>query len=274
MKPDFAAVAASTRLYNFHTHTQFCDGRSTMSDMARAAVDDGFTHIGFTPHSPVNIPSPCNMSAADVAEYLDTVDRLNDMYGDRCRFYKGMEIDYLGQTCNAADSYFGGLGLDYSISSVHFIPAQNGQLIDIDGHYDRFRANMFAHFDNDIRYVVETFYARSLEMLEKGGFDILGHFDKIGQNASYHCRGIEDEPWYQALLDEYIARIIESGVIVEINTKARAEHGRFFPGERYWRRLIDAGVLLLVNSDAHYADRMSASRDEAFKELNSFGYVC
>ncbi|MDO4318978.1 MAG: histidinol-phosphatase [Bacteroidales bacterium] len=274
MKPDFAAIVASMRLYNFHTHTQFCDGHSSIDEMARAAVEGGFSHIGFTPHSPVGIPSPCNMSADDVPAYLAAVDSLNDRYGDRCRFYKGMEIDYLGPACNAADSYFSDLGLDFAISSVHFIPAQNGELIDIDGRYERFRTNMLTHFGDDIRYVVETFYSRSIDMLRQGGFDILGHFDKISQNASYHHPGIEDEGWYRSLIDDYIARIIDSGVIVEINTKARAEHGRFFPGVRYWQRLIDAGVPVLVNSDAHYADRLSASRDEAFDILDSLGYGC
>ena len=50
--------------------------------------------------------------------------------------------------------------------------------------------------------------------------------------------------------------------------------GRFFPGERYWPRLIAAGVRLLVNSDAHYADRLTADRDEAFTLLNRAGYDC
>lgn len=274
MKPDFAAIAGSGRMYNFHTHTQFCDGRSTMADIARAAVEGGFGHIGFTPHGPVGIPSPCNMSADDVERYFAEVDRLNVLWEGRCRFYRGMEIDYLGPACNAADAYFSALGLDYSISSVHFIPSQSGMLIDIDGRYERFARNMHDHFGGDLRYVVETFYNRSMEMIERGGFDILGHFDKIWQNASYHCPGIEDEPWYRSLVDEYIDRIISSGVTVEINTKARGEHGRFFPGERYWPRLIAAGVRLLVNSDAHYADRLTAGRDEAFTLLNCAGYDC
>ena len=62
--------------------------------------------------------------------------------------------------------------------------------------------------------------------------------------------------------------MIASGKIVEINTKARVEHGRFFPGERYWKRLVEAGVPLMVNSDAHYADKVDTSRCEALSILS------
>lgn len=272
MRPDFKKIIRGGEKYNFHTHTQFCDGHDTMDAMARAAVDAGFAHIGFSPHSPVPIASPCNMQADDVPAYLEETRRLNALHEGRCRFYAGMEIDYLGAGCNATSQYYKDLGLDFSISSVHFIPAQNGELIDIDGHYDRFARNLHDHFRDDLRYVVSTFFERSSEMLAAGGFDILGHFDKIAQNSSYHRAGIEEEPWFDDMLQAYVGQIIDSGVMVEINTKARVEHGRFFPHRRLWDRLVGADVTLLVNSDAHYADRLEASRDEAFKILDTLGY--
>jgi histidinol-phosphatase (PHP family) len=34
-----------------------------------------------------------------------------------------------------------------------------------------------------------------------------------------------------------------------------------FPDERLLPRLIDAGVPIVVNSDAHYPDKVNASRD-------------
>lgn len=59
---DFVSIIGSDMLYNFHSHTQFCDGRATMAEFAAEAVAQGFTHYGFSPHSPVPIQSPCNMS--------------------------------------------------------------------------------------------------------------------------------------------------------------------------------------------------------------------
>lgn len=264
-------IIHSTRNYNFHTHTQFCDGRSTMAEIAEQAVADGFMHIGFTPHSPLAIESPCNMSPTDVAAYRAEAARLNAELP--INIYTGMEVDYLSPEHGPANAYFTDLGLDLVIGSVHFIPTQRGNYIDIDGSCERFAQYMTQHFEGDLRYVVETFYAQSAEMLSLGGFDILGHFDKIARNAAAYDCDLEQRGWYADLIDAYIKQIIDSGIIVEINTKAFETDNRFFPHTRYWQRLVEAGVELAVNSDCHYADRLKVGRDEAYAILTSCGYA-
>lgn len=265
---DFAGIAASTPHYNFHSHTQFCDGRATMADFAAAAVKAGMEHYGFSPHSPLEIESKCNMKRDDVEAYLNEFDRLRKLYAGKINFYAGMEIDYISEECGPSHPYFVSLPLDYRIGSVHFIPSSTGP-VDVDGSYARFREKMATYFDNDIDSVVKSFYSQTHKMIDQGGFDIIGHFDKIGHNSSHFRPGIEDEAWYVKLINEVIDHIIESGVVVEINTKARSEHHRFFPGERYWPKLKKAGVTLLVNSDTHYPNLIEASRDEAFTLLKN-----
>lgn len=270
---DFNLLTSGSDLYNFHSHTQFCDGKAPMEMFAAEAVERGFSHYGFSPHSPVPISSPCNMAKADVPVFLDEVRRLREKYAAApTRFWQSMEIDYLGPQWGPSHGYFHELPLDYRIGSVHFISAQNGNLIDIDGRFDSFRRKMADNFHNDIRYVVNTFYDQSLEMISRGGFDIIGHYDKIGHNASHLCPGIEEEGWYADRADELTEAIIASGIAVEINTKAWAEHHRMFPAMRHWRRLADAGTTLLVNSDAHVPALIDASRREAFDMLHSVGH--
>lgn len=267
MKANLREIIRSTQKYNFHAHTQWCDGRSTLEQIAMAAADAGFEHFGFTPHSPIPIPSPCNMSEADLTAYRAEIERVGKLLEGQVKLYRGVEIDFLGEDWGPASELFANGDFDYTIGSVHFIPAQDGTLIDIDGRFEHFKERMEQHFHNDIRYVAETFYSQSHRMLELGGFDILGHLDKISQNASYFQPGIEEEGWYKRLVDDYIDHVAAVNPIVEINTKAREQHGRFFPHERYWRRLLDAGIDLCVNSDAHFADRVNASRAEAFATL-------
>ncbi|MBD5232818.1 MAG: histidinol-phosphatase HisJ family protein [Bacteroidales bacterium] len=265
---DFDKIISSTNNYNFHSHTQFCDGRAPMTVMAEAAVAAGMKHYGFTPHSPIPIPSPCNMKAEDVEEFITQGRRIaSDPSLAACRFYIGMEVDYLSEEWGPAHSYFKNLPLDYTIGSVHFIPTQSGEPVDIDGHFDNFTRRMREYFRNDIDYVVQTYFDQNRAMIEAGGFDILGHFDKVGQNASYFAPGIEDGNHYQSLVNGLIDLIIERDITIELNTKARIQHGRFFPGERYLPRLVDAGVTILVNSDAHHPDRITASRAEALALL-------
>jgi histidinol-phosphatase (PHP family) len=264
-----ADLIGNERKYNFHSHTQFCDGRADMVEFARAAVDAGFKYYGYTPHSPIPIESSCNMTAESVSDFLAEFEQIKKEYGDKCQFFVGMEVDYLGADWGPSSQYFQELPLDYIIGSVHFIPDKTGKLVDIDGRFESFKRKMESNFDNDIRYVVDTFYDRSEAMIEAGGFEVLGHFDKIGQNASYFQPGIEDEPWFQARVNKLIDIIIARDLTIEINTKARKEHRRIFPAERYLPRLMKAGVKIIVNSDAHYPALINASRDYAFELIDS-----
>ena len=265
---DFKEIAATSKLYNFHSHTQFCDGHATMHEFAAEAVAEGFTHYGFTPHSPVPIESPCNMKTADVAEYLKTVDELKRKYDGRIKLYASMEIDYLGDNWGPSNPYFDTVALDYRIGSVHFVPAGDA-MVDTDGRFESFKVKMATFFDNDIRHVVDSFYDQTLRMIAAGGFDIIGHFDKIGLNASCFKPGIEDEPWYAKRITEVMEAIKEAGVIAEINTKSLAQHNRFFPHMRYFKEMKRMGIPVVFNSDAHYPSLINAGRMEAMEIYNN-----
>ena len=45
---DILKIASTCKLYNFHTHTQFCDGHACMEDFVTAAIATHFSHLGFT----------------------------------------------------------------------------------------------------------------------------------------------------------------------------------------------------------------------------------
>lgn len=282
---DFIKELGGSTRYCFHSHTEFCDGRAQMEAFAREAVARGFTHYGFSPHSPLRFHSPCNMLGTNVPRYLAEVERIRREHGAACRFYAGMEIDYIDDTWGPSASYFRQLPLDYRIGSVHFIPTKDGRFVDIDGSPERFCRNMEEVFDKDIRYVVETFYRQSRRMVLAGCFDFIGHFDKIGMNASAWQPGIEEEPWYRGLVDELVDLIIDRRLAVEVNTKiydktAAADAvghpadapdgtGRFFPAPRHLSRLKAAGIPILVNSDVHVPVLIDSGRSAALSLLAS-----
>ena len=264
---DFNSIVRDSKLYNFHSHTQFCDGKDIMENFIIEAIAQGFTHYGFSPHSPLPIKSPCNMDFDNVPEYSKLLDNLKDKYGKHINIYKSMEIDYLDESWGPDNDYFDELNLDYKIGSVHFIPTQFGDYIDIDGRFSSFKIKMEKYFNNDIEYVVRTFYSQTIKMIEAGHFDIIGHFDKIGHNASHFKEGIEDEIWYNKLVEETIKAIAHNNIILEVNTKAWEEHNRFFPNIKYFNLLSYYNIPILLNSDAHHPNLINAGRFEAMKLL-------
>lgn len=263
---DILQEIGDSRLYNLHSHTQFCDGRAEMEDFVKSAIEMGFTHYGFSPHSPIPINSTCNMKHENVSKYLEEFNRLKIKYAGLIKLYASMEIDYLGKEWGPLNSYFDAIPLDYRIGSIHFIPSDFGY-IDVDGSAENFKIKMERYFYKDIRHVVETYYHQSMEMLQTGGFDIIGHFDKIGHNASHYKEGIEQEAWYRKLVYDLMDLIIEKGVIVEVNTKAWVDHHRMFPSMAWLPYLRENGVPIIINSDAHFPHLINASRDVAMELL-------
>lgn len=106
-------------------------------------------------------------------------------------------------------------------------------------------------------------------MIDAGGFDIIGHLDKIGHNASQYAPGIEDTPWYRTLADELVDHAIAANITIELNTKAWDAHRRLFPSPRHIRHLVESNSPLIVNSDAHVPALINAGRQYTFTLLDA-----
>lgn len=274
MSLDIKSVVLSTDAYNFHAHSQFCDGRDPMDAIAAAAYKSGFRYFAFTPHSPIPINSPCNMDKARVNEYFDEAERLKTLYSPDMKILKSFEIDFLGPDFGPHIDYFQKMPLDFRLGSVHFVPNREGVFLDCDGKFERFSRYLKDGYDNDLRYVVEKYFEQVLTMLERGGFELLGHFDKIAGNASKADSMIEENGWYEALVDDVIEMSRSAGVVVEINTKAYEDTGRFYPSEKWWGKLIEAGVPVAFDSDAHWAEKVCSGRAEAIKKFAHLKKKC
>lgn len=275
-------IFPTTERYNYHSHTNFCDGHASMEDMAVAAFENRMEIWGFSPHSPIAVDSKCNMSKDSVPLYLEESERIKELYSGCMMILTGMEIDYLSRDFGPHIDYFQKLPLEYKIGSIHFVPNQDGIPLDCDGRFERFAYYLKDGYNGDLRYVVEKFFEQELTMIELGGFDILGHFDKIVGNAALADPTIEDQSWYQALIDDVISHAKDADLIIEINTKSLYDKNRMFPAQRYWDKLIDrskgetAEMLLhkkiLINSDTHYPEKVNLGRDEAIKAFRNIIY--
>lgn len=256
-----------TNRYNFHSHSEFCDGKAPLNQIVAAAYEKGFEVWGVTPHSPVCIESPCNMSKEDVPAYLEMMQTQKSDYEGRMNVLTALEIDYLSRDFGPHIDYFRRLPLDYRIGSVHFVPNQDNIPLDCDGSAERFARYLKDGYRGDLRYVVEKYFEQVLTMLELGGFELLGHFDKIIGNACEIDSSLEDRQWYEALVRDVVRLAKETGVVVEINTKAIESRKRYYPAIRWWRMLKDAGIPLAVNSDCHHPDLTDLGRPEALATI-------
>jgi histidinol-phosphatase (PHP family) len=258
---------------NFHSHCTFCDGHSEPEEFVKAAIDAGFVAYGFSSHSPLPFKTFWNMDAEKMPLYIAEINRLKQKYSNRIKIYLGLEIDYLDDTYNASIEYFRQLPLDYRIGSLHFMPC-GGPLTEanmscIDGPYSDFETDVNEHFGGSIRRMTEKFFANSMRMVEAGGFDIVGHIDKIYMNGSRHPDFDINAEWYQKPFLKLLDLVAEKGLTVEINTKYMQRYGWTFPHVDAYKELKRRNIPVMVNSDCHYTSLVNDGRDAAMELFNS-----
>ena len=264
------------QLSNYHSHCNFCDGRSYPEDFVRFAVARGFRAYGFSSHSPLPFETFWNMSRDDMDEYLAEIARLKVKYEGEIELYVGLEIDFLDRTYNASIPYFKNLPLDYRIGSIHFLPLspvlEERNMACIDGAYSEFARTVDAFFEGDIRRMVRRYFEAEMEMVEAGGIDIVGHIDKIYMNGQRYPGFSLDAEWYRRPLLELLDFVRERGLMVEVNTKNLVKKGETYPHRQFLGELRSRRIPVMVNSDCHYPDLVNDGRAEGFQLLEQAGF--
>lgn len=258
-------------LTNYHSHCSYCDGKAPVEEFIKAAVRRGFTSYGVSTHAPVPFETHWAIRFGDVGNYLQDLSYLKQKYQPDIELYAGMEIDYLDEKHNPSSAYFQDLPLDYRIGSVHLLHSDNGEVVDIDSNPETFRKNVDFYFNGDLERVVRMYYDKLKIMIGTGGFDFVGHADKISYNISFCRDGILNESWYKTLTGGYFEYIARSGVMIEVNTKAYERSGMFFPNRSHFNLLKDLHIPVIVNSDAHFPAMINDGRTEALRALKDAG---
>lgn len=255
----------------FHSHCSFCDGHASAEEFVKEAIREGFASYGFSSHAPLPFETRWTIKKERVVDYLHEINRLKAKYAQQIEIYVGLEIDYLTDSHHPMIDYFRQLPLDYRIASVHLLENQQGELFDIDVPSEIFKQLICDHFHNDLEYAIQAYYAKQTKSVITGGFDIIGHVDKISRNANYCEPGVTESAWYRKLVTDLLIMISKKPIIVEINTKAYLESGYFYPNEYLFPLLKELNIPVHVNSDAHFPEKINDGRAEALNALQKVG---
>ena len=249
------------QLQNLHTHTTFCDGKSTAEEMVRAALAAGLTAIGFTGHSYVEGDSG-TMSPERTAAYRAEVLRLREAYAGEIAVYLGVEQDSF--SLPAAERY------DYAIGSVHYVQ-KDGRRFAVDDTEEELR-QAAAAFGGDLLAVAEDYYAAVGGVAEETGCQIVGHFDLITKFNEGDRLFPAGHPRCRAAAMEALRRLARRDVLFEINTGAMARGYRSapYPGRELLREIRALGGRVLITSDCHQAENLVSG----FREAGELALAC
>ena len=264
-------------LSNFHTHSNYCDGKATLREMVDFAVAHGFSELGFSGHCP--LPFENTFSITDYEGYCNEVRVLKEEYKDRIKIYLGLEIDYIPGMLEDFTPLIEQGGLEYTIGSIHLIPAEGiipmdaNDLWMIDGsRYQTYDEGLMKHYGGDIKRGVTAYFHNENAMLEKNRPSIVGHPDKIVM----HNRDryfTEDEKWYRDLALETIHLIKELDLICEINTRGiyKGRHADYYPGKWLIQEMKSLRIPVIVSTDAHAPEDLLRT-EGAYEYLREIGY--
>lgn len=101
----------------FHVHTNYSDGRTSLQEIAEAAIALGYSYIGIADHSQSAFYAN-GLTAEDIIRQHQEIDELNRRYEGRFKILKGIESDILPDgSLDYPDEILA--SFDFVIASIH-----------------------------------------------------------------------------------------------------------------------------------------------------------
>lgn len=257
---------------NYHSHNIFCDGRAAMEDFIRFAIAKGLKKYGFSSHAPLPFHTSWNMNLEDLTAYREEFFRLKNKYSNQIELYLGLEIDYIHGIFDANSNLYSTDDFEYKIGSLHYLdPLPDGGYFSVDGSAEKFKRNLKLIYHNDIKTLVLRYFTIMKEMLMKGGFDVVGHVDKISLNGMLVNGFNINESWYEQEMDEILQIVRQKGYILEINTKSFLEKGITYPDVKFFPIIKTMQIPVILSSDCHYPDKIIEGFDSVYLLMKKAG---
>lgn len=263
-------------MFNFHTHSNFCDGNDSPEAYIKEALNKNFKAIGFSSHTPTPIPLDWTLKEENISGYINTIKTLKKKYEGKIEVYLGLEFDFYEKK-EWQKTYFTYKSLvDYAIGSVHFLyDVKQDRLYIIDGNIQSYISALKEIFNENTIAFVGEYYRLIRKMIIEYKPDIIAHIDLIKKNNKDEIFFKESEVWYEKLILETLDTVAKSSSILEVNTGgiSRGAISDFYPSERFFKECYKRKIPIIINSDAHTPKNIDAYFKEAKKSLKKAGYI-
>ena len=258
---------------NYHTHTQFCDGKGTPLEILEEAVKKGFDIIGFSSHSAWPFADSWHIAPREFQDYIESVMNAKKAFEGKIKVLLGFEAEYIPGITKPSFSDYRELKPDYLIGSVHYVGTEDG-IFGIDDKTEIVQEGIEKFFNGDGKKCVQEYFYLERKMLKKGDFTILGHPDLVRKrNGTLHFFE-ENADWYIEELKQTAESAKKAGIIAEINTGAIARKAMddVYPSGTFLSILHDKGVPVIISSDAHSKENLDSEFERAYAAARKAGY--
>ena len=256
---------------NLHTHCTYCDGKNTLEEMVLAAIDKGFSSLGFSSHCFSNLSyDECGIkTVVDYEAYLSEVEALKQKYKNQISIYRGIELE-----SRIKDELYPNPDprLDYSIGSIHwfYLDSRHWE-VDYKAEILLQAKEAFGGF----RPLIESYYNEVIEFAKHSSYSITGHIDLVTKFSELNSFGFENESWYRDTALSAAESVVKCGKLVEVNTGAISRGYRTtpYPAPFILKRLAELNAPIIVTTDCHSANNIDIKYDETVSMLSSYGFT-
>ena len=249
---------------NVHTHTNFSDGRDSVEQMVEAAIERGFTSLGFSDHGALSVDAA---AMRNEAAYREAVLAAKQKYAGQIEIALGYEHD--AAAVDADLSHY-----EYVIESVHFL-SRNGEYRPIDSSKAILQQAIDDLYGGDAIAMCVDYFASVNRSMERPEADVVGHIGLVTKFNEDGAMFDESDPAYRAAWMETIECAAKRNLIVEINTGAMSRGYRSapYPTLEQLRYLRSLGGRITITSDCHRAEWIDFAFDKAVALARSAGFT-
>ncbi len=250
---------------DFHTHTVFSDGKSTVREMIDTAREGGLCALGISDHSctPFDLRY-CMCAEKHMEKYEETVREEQKIAREQYGFpvLLGIEWDY-GSEIDPAQ-------YDYTIGSVHYI-IRNGEWFAVDSGAARQQRGIDEMFGGNKLDFAKAYFEEVVMHATHNKPTFMGHFDLLTKHGLID----ESDPAYLAAAREALAEVVKHVPLFEINMGAiiRGLKTLPYPNPVLLPELCRLGGRVILSSDAHHAEKIAFMFPEMLKLLQNAGFT-
>ncbi len=262
------------RWFNFHTHSNYCDGSDNPRLYVEKAITLDFSAIGFSGHSPLPFDNAWSIRPGKIEDYCNEINKLKLQFQDKIDIFLGLEIDYIPEITTRFDVFKQQQKLDYHIGSVHLVKnLENKLLWFIDGPEEGYINGLDKIFQNNPQKAVETYYRQIKEMVLIEKPDVIGHFDKVKMHNKDRFFS-ENETWYKKQISETLKVISKAESIIEINTRGiyKKKTETLFPDVSILEQCYMMDIPITLSSDSHKPEELNGYFNETIDIIKSIGF--
>lgn len=249
-------------LTNYHTHSTFCDGKSTLEQTVLSAIEKGFSALGFSGHGYTSFDLHSCMK--DTSGYIEEVGRLKKKYEKEIQIYLGIEED-MHEEVTRSD-------FEYLIGSSHYIKS-GGKYYPIDLSPSNI-TDCLELFSGNAAEMARVYYDSFCAYIKARRPDIVGHFDLITKFDEKHTPYFMGNAEYNRISEHYLDTVADLDCIFEVNTGAisRGYRNTPYPALNLLHILKRRGSKIMISSDCHFAEALDCNFEKTRELLKDVGF--